>query len=90
MGKAFPPQLCPLCGERRRGWRAEAGLTLSSPGRCEQAGAAAAGAWGAGLSDGGGNDGQQDERDPADKGPALNSKAGSGKPSKRRLGCTSI
>lgn len=46
MGKAFPPQLCPLCGERRRGWRAEAGLTLSSPGRCEQAGAAAAGAGG--------------------------------------------
>lgn len=47
------------------------------------------GAWGAGLSDGRGNDGQQDETDPADKGPALNSKAGSGKP-RKILGCTSV
>lgn len=65
-------------------------LTLSSPGSVRKLELLQLGAWGAGLSDGRGNDGQQDETDPADKGPALNSKGGSGKPSKRRLGCTSI
>lgn len=43
MGKRFHAQLCPLCGECRTGREAEALLTLSSPGRCEETGVAAAG-----------------------------------------------
>lgn len=46
LGGRFHPQLCPLCCECRRGWKAEAVLALSSPGRCEETGVAAVGSLG--------------------------------------------